>query len=150
MKVPLYRLAHARSGDKGDGSNVGLLAYDRASWELLRRVLTPARVRRHFRRIALGRVERFELPNLLGFNFILHDSLGGGGSASLKNDAQGKTHGMALLRLEIDLPRGFRLPEVGRKGALAPGGELGVGKPRTAARPAAPRKAAARATRRRS
>jgi len=130
MKVPLYRLAHARSGDKGDGSNVGLLAYDRACWDLLSRVLTPARVRRHFRRIALGRVERYDLPNLLGFNFILHDSLGGGGSVSLKNDAQGKTHGLALLRLEIDVPRGCRLPEVGRRGAVAPGGELGASTPR--------------------
>ena len=124
MKVPLYRLANARSGDKGDGSNVGLIAYDQACYELLRRDVTPARVKRHFRRIVKGKVERHEVPNLLAFNFLLHRSLGGGGSTSLKNDAQGKTHGMALLMMEIDLPRGFHLPEVGTHGALAPGGML--------------------------
>jgi hypothetical protein len=71
-----------------------------------------------------GKVQRFELPNLLGFNFLLHGSLGGGGSTSLKNDAQGKTHGMALLLMEVDLPRGFRLPVVGIRGAVAPDGLL--------------------------
>ncbi|MFQ5768500.1 MAG: hypothetical protein ACE5ID_11045 [Acidobacteriota bacterium] len=122
MRVPLYRIAHARSGDKGDGSNVGLIAYDQASYELIRKTVTPARVKAHFHGIVRGKVERFEVPNLLAFNFLLHDSLGGGGSASLKNDAQGKTHGMALLRMEIEIPRGFRLPQVGRLGALAPAG----------------------------
>lgn len=124
MRVPLYRLAHARSGDKGDGSNVGLIAYDQACYELLRREVTPTTVKKHFRSIVKGKVERFEVPNLLAFNFLLHASLGGGGSTSLKNDAQGKTHGMALLMMEIDLPRGFRLPVVGADGALAPGGLL--------------------------
>jgi len=124
MKVPLYRLAHARSGDKGDGSNIGLIAYDQACYELLRREVTPAVVKKHFHRIVKGKVRRFEVPNLLAFNFILHGSLGGGGSTSLKNDAQGKTHGMGLLMLEVDLPRGFRLPPVGTAGALAPGGML--------------------------
>ncbi len=139
MKVSLYRIAHARSGDKGDGSNVGLLAYDQASYELIRRQVTPARVKRHFKGIVKGKVERFEVPNLLAFNFLLHDSLGGGGSASLKNDAQGKTHGMALLLMEVEIPPRFRLPQVGTRGALAPGGVLA-----DAARPARPARATAR------
>jgi hypothetical protein len=124
LKAPLYCLAHARSGDKGDGSNIGLLAYDEASYGIIREQVTPARVKAHFRGMVRGTVERFELPNLLGFNFILHGSLGGGGSTSLKNDAQGKTHAMALLLMEVVLPRGFRLPEVGTRGAVAPDGVL--------------------------
>ena len=113
MRVPLYYLAHARSGDKGDGSNVGLLAYDERCHEIIREQVTPKTVKAHFRGMVRGKVQRFELPNLLGFNFILHGSLGGGGSTSLKNDAQGKSHGMALLLMEVELPRGFRLPAVG-------------------------------------
>ena len=104
--IPLYAMAHARSGDKGDASNVGVLAYDDRGYEILRDWLTPARVKDHFRGIVLGEVERFEMLNLRALNFILHDSLGGGGSASLKNDAQGKTHAMAartpvLLRTNV-------------------------------------------------
>jgi len=102
--LPLYALAHARSGDKGDGSNVGVLAYDRRAYEILRQWLTPERVKAHFAEIVLGQVERYELPNLLGLNFILHDSLGGGGSSSLLTDAQGKTHAQALLRCMLDVP----------------------------------------------
>jgi hypothetical protein len=124
MNVPLYRLAHARSGDKGDGSNVGLLAYDEACYKILADQVTPAAVKRHFRGIVKGKVERFAVPNLLGFNFLLHDSLGGGGSASLKNDAQGKTHGMALLLMEVVVSPRFSLPQVGKSGALAPGGQI--------------------------
>jgi len=124
-KVPLYAIAHARSGDKGDGSNVGLLAYDERAYEILRRQLTAERVRAHFDGIVRGEVERFELPNLLGLNFLLHDSLGGGGSASLKTDAQGKTHAMGLLRMEVELPDDYAPPRVGSAGALAPRGELG-------------------------
>ncbi len=97
-------MAHARSGDKGDGSNVGILAYDERGYEILREQLTAERVKQHFGEVVRGEVVRYELPNLLALNFILHDSLGGGGSASLKNDAQGKTHGMALLRMEIEVP----------------------------------------------
>jgi hypothetical protein len=123
-KVPLYAIAHARSGDKGDGSNVGLLAYDERGFAILRRELTPARVKAHFAGIVKGEVERFELPNVLGLNFLLHDSLGGSGSASLKTDAQGKTHAMAMLRMEVELPDDYALPRVGERGALAPGGEL--------------------------
>ena len=123
-RVPLYALAHARSGDKGDGSNVGILAYDRRGYEILLSHLTPERVGAHFAGIVRGRVDRYGLPNLLGLNFILHDSLGGGGSASLKNDAQGKAHGMALLRMMVEVPDDYALPRPGILGALAPGGEL--------------------------
>jgi hypothetical protein len=103
-KIPLYAMAHARSGDKGEGSNVGILAYDERGYEILRDWLTTERVKGHFGEIVQGAVERFELPNLLGLNFLLQDSLGGGGSASLKIDAQGKTHGLALLRMEVEVP----------------------------------------------
>ena len=126
-RLPLYALAHARSGDKGDGSNVGIIAYDQRGFEILRATLTVEHVKRHFQGIALGAVERYELPNLFALNFILHDSLGGGGSASIKNDAQGKTHAMALLRMEIDVPDDYRPPAIGASGALAPQGELGRG-----------------------
>ena len=121
--LPLYAMAHARSGDKGDGSNVGVIAYDDRSYEILSRFLTPERVRAHFGEIVRGRVERFDLPNLRGLNFILHDALGGGGSASLKTDAQGKTHGMGMLRMLVEVPDDYDPPEVGASGPTAPGGE---------------------------
>ena len=123
-KIPLYAMAHARSGDKGDGSNVGLLAYDARGYDILREYLTPDRVREHFAGIVRGEVKRYEMPNLRALNFILHDSLGGGGSASLKNDAQGKTHGMALLLMEVEVPDDYRPPDVGTHGPLAPEGDL--------------------------
>ncbi|MDH3626021.1 MAG: hypothetical protein OEV00_11765 [Acidobacteriota bacterium] len=125
MQVPLYAMAHARSGDKGDGSNVGVLAYDARGYEILQAWLTAERVKQHFGGIVLGTVDRFEMPNVMGLNFILHDSLGGGGSASLKTDAQGKTHAMALLRILVEVPDDYVLPDVGTRGAMAPGGELG-------------------------
>ncbi len=109
MKIPLSKLAYARSGDKGDGSNVGVVAYSREGYEILKRELTPARVKAHFKEICLGKVDRYEAPNLLALNFILHDSLGGGGSESLKTDAQGKTHGLGMLMMQIDVPDGFPL-----------------------------------------
>ena len=123
-KLPLYAMAHARSGDKGDGSNVGVLAYDDAGYAILREWLSPERVKAHFAGIVRGDVERFEMPNLRALNFLLHDSLGGSGSASLKTDAQGKTHAMALLRIEVDVPDDYQPPDVGSEGAMAPGGEL--------------------------
>jgi len=123
-RLPLHAIAHARSGDKGDGSNVGVLAYDDRGYEILKAWLTPDRVKAHFGEIVKGRVDRFDLPNLRGLNFILHDSLGGGGSASLKTDAQGKTHGMALLRMIVEVPDDYVPPAVGIAGALRPGGEL--------------------------
>lgn len=104
MKVKLKRIAHARSGDKGDASNVGLIADEPALYEVLRREVTAERVKEHFRHVCRGRVERFEVPNLKALNFILHDSLGGGGTASLAIDAQGKTHGQGLLELEVTVP----------------------------------------------
>ena len=123
-RLPLHAMAHARSGDKGDGSNVGVLAYDARGYEILKEWLTPDRVKAHFREIVKGRVDRYDLPNLRGLNFILHDSLGGGGSASLKTDAQGKTHAMALLRMIVEVPDDYDPPSVGLKGALKPQGEL--------------------------
>ena len=123
-RIALYAMAHARSGDKGDGSNVGVLAYDDRGYEILKAWLTPDRVKAHFGEIVRGRVDRFDLPNLRGLNFILHDSLGGGGSASLKTDAQGKTHGMALLRMIVDVPDDYDPPKVGAGSAIRQGGEL--------------------------
>jgi hypothetical protein len=104
MRIRLGEIAHARSGDKGDASNVGLIAGTPEVYEVLRREVTAERVKEHFREVCRGPVERYELPNILALNFILHDSLGGGGTESLKNDAQGKTHAQGLLELEIDLP----------------------------------------------
>jgi hypothetical protein len=122
--LALYAMAHARSGDKGDGSNVGVLAYDDRGYEILKAWLTPERVKAHFGEIVKGRVDRYDLPNLRGLNFILHDSLGGGGSASLKTDAQGKTHGMALLRMIVEVPDDYVPQIVGQGSTMRPGGEL--------------------------
>ncbi len=103
MRVQLTRLAHARSGDKGDTANVGLIALREEFYPVLAREVTAARVKEHFRGICRGEVERFELPNLGALNFLLHESLGGGGTLSLMTDAQGKTFSTALLRMEIEL-----------------------------------------------
>jgi hypothetical protein len=103
MKVQLTKLAHARSGDKGDTANVGLIALRDDFYPVLVREVTSARVKEHFRGICKGPVERFELPNLGALNFLLHQSLGGGGTLSLMTDAQGKTFSTALLRLQIDI-----------------------------------------------
>ena len=107
MRVKLEKIAHARSGDKGDASNVGLIAQTPALYEVLRAQVTAERVKEHFREVCRGPVQRYELPNILALNFILHDSLGGGGTERLKNDAQGKTHAQGLLQMEIDVPEGF-------------------------------------------
>ena len=103
MKVNLTQLAHARSGDKGDTANVGLIALREEWYPLLVREVTASRVRQHFRGICKGEVERFELPNLGALNFLLHESLGGGGTLSLMTDAQGKTFSTALLRMDIEV-----------------------------------------------
>ena len=103
MKVKLVKLAHARSGDKGDTANIGLIALKEEFYPLLVREVTAERVKKHFQGICRGQVERFELPNLGALNFLLHESLGGGGTLSLMTDAQGKTFSSALLRMEIDL-----------------------------------------------
>ena len=103
MKVQLVKLAHARSGDKGDTANVGLIALRDEIYPILVREVTTERVKRHFEGICKGEVERFELPNLGALNFLLHESLGGGGTLSLMTDAQGKTFSTALLRMEIEI-----------------------------------------------
>ena len=102
-KVKLVHLAHARSGDKGDTANVGLIALRPEVYPILVEHVTAERVKRHFEGICNGEVERFELPNLGALNFLLHQALGGGGTVSLKTDAQGKTFSSALLRMEIEL-----------------------------------------------
>ena len=103
MKVQLRKVAHARSGDKGDTANVGLIAFSDKLYPVLVREVTAQRVKEHFKGICRGDVERFELPNLGALNFLLHESLGGGGTLSLMTDAQGKTFSTALLRMEIEI-----------------------------------------------
>lgn len=104
MKVKLERLAIARSGDKGDAANVGVIALAESAWPVLRREVTAERVREHFSGVCHGEVVRHELPNLGALNFLLHESLGGGGTVSLMLDAQGKTFGAAVLSLEVEAP----------------------------------------------
>jgi hypothetical protein len=104
MKVRLVDIAHARSGDKGDTANVGLIAVQREWYPLLERHVTRDRVAEHFVGMIDGGVDRFELPNLGALNFLLHGALDGGGTLSLKTDAQGKVFSTALLRMTIDVP----------------------------------------------
>jgi hypothetical protein len=103
MRIQLTKVAHARSGDKGDTANVGLIALRPEYYPLLVREVTAERVKDHFRGICHGEVDRFELPNLGALNFLLHKSLGGGGTLSLMTDAQGKTFSTALLRMQIEI-----------------------------------------------
>ena len=103
MKIRLIEIAHARSGDKGDTANVGVIARRAEYYPVLVKYLTAERVKAHFAGIALGAIERFELPNLGALNFLLHEALGGGGTRLLKNDAQGKTLGSAMLRMELEI-----------------------------------------------
>ena len=103
MKVRLLDIAHARSGDKGDTANVGVIALRPEWYALLERTLTRDRVAQHFRGVITGDVERFELPNLGALNFLLHGALGGGGTLSLKTDAQGKVYSTAMLRMVLDV-----------------------------------------------
>jgi hypothetical protein len=103
VRLQLRYLAHARSGDKGDTANVGLIALEPEYYPVLVKEVTRARVARHFRGMVSG-VERFELPNLEALNFLLHGALDGGGTISLKTDAQGKVYSTALLRMEIPVP----------------------------------------------
>jgi len=110
MKVQLVNLAHARSGDKGDTANVGLIALKPEIYPILVREVTAERVKEHFGDMVKGDVERFELPNLNALNFLLHGSLGGGGTLSLMTDAQGKTFSTALLRMYIDIEEEMDLP----------------------------------------
>lgn len=103
-RVKLMDIAIARSGDKGAGSNVGVMANTVPIYEFLVKHLTAERVKEHFREINFGKVDRYEAPNLRSLNFILHDSLGGGGTETMKTDAQGKVHGLAMLHMELDVP----------------------------------------------
>ncbi len=124
-RVPLREIAFARSGDKGDTANIGLIAFRRSLYPVLEREVTAERVRDHFEGICHGPVERFELPNLGALNFLLHRSLGGGGTVSLMLDAQGKTFATALLRMEVDVPSELlsdvpRGPREERRAAAAP------------------------------
>lgn len=104
MKIPLGRIAIARSGDKGDTANIGVIALVEKAYPIIVQLLTAERVKDHFSGICHGDVERFELPNLGALNFLLHESLGGGGTVSLMLDAQGKTFGATILGLEIEAP----------------------------------------------
>jgi len=110
-RMQLRQLAHARSGDKGDTVNVGVIAYRPEHYDLLAEQLTVERVKDHFGAMVRGEVQRFELPNLGALNFLLHNALGGGGTVSLMTDAQGKTFSTAILRMELDVPEGV---EAGR------------------------------------
>jgi hypothetical protein len=103
-QVQLLRIAHARSGDKGDTSNIGLIARDPKFYPVLIKEVTAERVKHHFGEICFGEVERFEIPNLGALNFLLHESLGGGGTLSLSADPQGKTYSAALLRMIVTAP----------------------------------------------
>ena len=103
MKTLLREIAHARSGDKGDNANIGLIALKPEYYPVLVREVTAERVKQHFAGICLGEVERYDIPNLGALNFVLHQALDGGGTLSLRTDSQGKTFGAALLRMEIDL-----------------------------------------------
>ena len=103
MTVPLSRIAHARSGDKGDTSNIGIIAYREAHYPVLVREVTAERVKAFFGSLVKGDVTRYELPNLGALNFLLNEALGGGGTLSLRIDAQGKTLGAALLAMRIEV-----------------------------------------------
>jgi len=103
MKIKLRDIAHGRSGDKGDAANIGIIAYDDRGYNIINKYLTAETVKKHFDGICHGKVERFELPNIRALNFLLHNTLGGGGTVSLKHDAQGKTLAAALLRIELDV-----------------------------------------------
>ena len=108
MKIKLYNICCGRSGDKGSNSNVGLVFYNRPIYNWAKEFLTTECIKKYFSKLVKGKVVRYELDNIFALNFILHDSLGGGGSESLLNDAQGKTHAQTLLMMEIDLPEKFK------------------------------------------
>jgi len=103
-KVQLMEIAIARSGDKGDGSNIGIMARTPAIYDFLEKNLTADVVKDYFKEICFGKVVRYEIPNLQALNFLLDDSLGGGGTETLITDAQGKVHGLGLLHLTMDVP----------------------------------------------
>ena len=102
--IRLAEIAYARSGDKGNSSNVGVVARQPDFYPILKKYLTADRVKEQFHAICRGEVDRFELPNVNALNFLLHDSLGGGGSESLRTDAQGKSHALIMLETELQVP----------------------------------------------
>ena len=102
-KIKLLEICHGRSGDKGDAANIGLIAYKKDDYNTIKEFVTAAVVKKYFEGICLGPVERYEMPNINALNFVLHNTLGGGGTVSLKNDAQGKTLASALLMMEIEI-----------------------------------------------
>jgi hypothetical protein len=103
MKIQLKEICHGRSGDKGDAANIGLIAYKKEDYKIIKEQVTAEKVKEYFKGICLGKVERYELPNINALNFLLHETLGGGGTVSLKLDAQGKTLASALLKMEIEI-----------------------------------------------
>lgn len=103
MRIKLIDIAHGRSGDKGDAGNVGVIAYDEKGYKIIQKYLTKERVKTHFNGICFGEVERYEMPNIRAINFVLNNTLGGGGTVSLKHDAQGKTLASAMLRMELEI-----------------------------------------------
>ena len=103
MKIKLIDIAHGRSGDKGDAANIGIIAFNDKGYEIIKKHLTAEKVKEHFAGICKGNVDRYELPNIRALNFMLHNTLGGGGTVSLKHDAQGKTLAAALLRMELEV-----------------------------------------------
>ena len=105
MRIKLYQIAGTRSGDKGKHSNVGIYFFEEAVYKWAKKSISEKLVKNHFSEIVKGEVVRYELDNILSLNFILKDSLGGGGSETLINDAQGKTHGQAALLLDLDIPK---------------------------------------------
>jgi hypothetical protein len=115
MKVRLLDIAHARSGDKGDTANVGVIALRDEWYPILVKYVTRDRVAEHFKDVIKGAVVRYELPNLFALNFLLHGALGGGGTVTLRTDAQAKVYSSATLRLVIEVPdaeaRAAQLPE---------------------------------------
>jgi hypothetical protein len=104
-KIKLMEICHGRSGDKGDAANIGLIAFKKEHYRLIQEKVTAVVVKEYFEGICFGRVERYEMPNINALNFVLHNSLGGGGTVSLKNDAQGKTLASALLMMEIEVDK---------------------------------------------
>lgn len=108
--ISLSTIAHARSGDKGDAVNCGVIAYREEWYPVIREALTTERVKTYFDGVCLGEVERYEMPNLWAVNFVLHNTLGGGGTVSLKLDAQGKTIASAMLMMEIEVPDDLDIP----------------------------------------
>ena len=109
MRIQLLAICHGRSGDKGDTANIGLIARKEEYYPIIRKYVSADFVKKNFAGMVLGTIERYELPNLWALNFLLHNALGGGGTKSLKNDAQGKTLAAALLKLEIEIEESIKV-----------------------------------------